>query len=64
MKFKTITYQKVMNLSNYNSQRLEITAEVDTEDEDQLNDKLNELHAIVHDALARFKEIHTSSGEA
>ena len=53
-----------MNLSNYNSQRLEITAEVDTEDEDQLNDKLNELHAIVHDALARFKEIHTSSGEA
>lgn len=33
MNYKTITYQRVKSLGNYESERLELTAEV-TEDED------------------------------
>ena len=33
MKYKTITYQRVKNLGNYESKRLELTAELDENDE-------------------------------
>ena len=32
MKYKTITYQRVKNLGNYESKRLELTAELDDDD--------------------------------
>lgn len=58
VKYKTITLQKVINLGNYESQRLEISVEVDTEDEDELNDMLLELNATVTDTLTQFKQQH------
>lgn len=58
VKYKTVTIQKVINLGNYESQRLEITVEVDAIDEDELNDNLLELNATVSDALNQFKQQH------
>ena len=58
VKYKTITLQKVINLGNYESQRLEITIEADTEDDDELYDMLSELCATVDDNLTRFKQQH------
>ena len=61
MKYKTVTYQKVVNLGNYESHRLEITVEVDTESDDALYDAMTELSVTVHDTLVRFKEMHEYS---
>ena len=58
VKYKTVTLQKVINLGNYESQRLEISVEVNTEDEDELNDMMLELYATVEDNLTRFKKFH------
>lgn len=58
VKYKTITLQKVINLGNYESQRLEITAEIDSDCEDYLHDCLLELNATITDALAQFKQQH------
>lgn len=58
VKYKTVTLQKVINLGNYESQRLEISVEVDTEDEDELHDCLLELYATVEDNLTQFKKFH------
>lgn len=58
VKYKTVTLQKVINLGNYESQRLEISVEVDTEDDDELYDMLSELYATVEDNLTRFKQQH------
>ena len=33
MKFKTITYQRVKNLGNYESERLELSVELDKDDD-------------------------------
>ncbi len=55
MKYKTITYQRVVNLGNYESHRLEITAEIDTSDEDILNDAIFELAVTVIDSLEKVK---------
>lgn len=38
MKFKTITYQRVKNLGNYESERLELT--VDLNDDDDTDDAI------------------------
>lgn len=61
VKFKTVTLQKVISLGNYESQRLEITAEVDTDCEDELHDNLLELNCIVSDYLAEFKQDHEAA---
>lgn len=50
MKVKTITYQRVKNLGNYESERLELTAEVDC-DIDDIFVSINTLKAIVLDRL-------------
>lgn len=42
MKFKTITYQRVKNLGNYESERLELSLELDEDDD-------------VESAIARIK---------
>lgn len=34
MKFKTITYQRVKNLGNYESERLELSVELDENDDE------------------------------
>lgn len=34
MKFKTITYQRVKNLGNYESERLELSVELDEDDDE------------------------------
>lgn len=58
VKYKTITIQKVLNLGNYESQRIEITAEVESDCEDYLHDCLTELNATITDALNKFKQQH------
>ena len=58
VKYKNITMQKVINLGNYESQRLEVSVEVDSDCEDYLNDCLTELNATLTDALTKFKEQH------
>ncbi len=58
VKYKTVTMQKVINLGNYESQRLEITVEIESDDEDYLSDCLLELNATLSDALTKFKEQH------
>ena len=58
VKYTTVTIQKVINLSNHESQRLEITAEIDSTDEDELQDCLTELNATISDALTKFKSQH------
>lgn len=58
VKYKTITLQKVISLGGYESQRLEITAEIDSDCEDYLSDCLLELNATLTDTLTRFKQQH------
>ncbi|NJL51183.1 MAG: hypothetical protein HC930_01310 [Hydrococcus sp. SU_1_0] len=49
MKFKTITYQRVKNLGNYESERLEISAELD--DDDNVSKAIAILKSHVHEEL-------------
>ena len=50
--------QKVINLENYESQRLEISVEIDSEDKDYLSDCLLELNETISAALSEFKVQH------
>ncbi|MBW4535202.1 MAG: hypothetical protein KME09_14805 [Pleurocapsa minor HA4230-MV1] len=36
MKYKTITYQRVKNLGNYESERLELSVELDEDDDEEV----------------------------
>lgn len=49
MKYKTITYQRVKNLGNYESKRLELTAELD--EDDNLEEAIEILKGKVEIAL-------------
>jgi hypothetical protein len=49
MKFKTITYQRVKNLGNYESERIELSVELD--EEDFVDDAIALLKAKVEQAL-------------
>jgi hypothetical protein len=49
MKIKTITYQRVKNLGNYESERLEMTAELDPSEDDEV--AIAELKARVEISL-------------
>lgn len=51
MEVKTITYQKVKNLGNYESERLEMTVEVDIEDPVAIENAVNDLKQMVLEAL-------------
>jgi hypothetical protein len=53
MKIKTISYQRVKNLGNFQSERMEAIAEVD-KDED-IEAAIESLKAIVHKALGLIK---------
>ncbi len=50
MKFKTITYQKVKNLGNYESERLELSVELD--EDDFVDDAIALLKSKVEQALS------------
>ena len=54
MKFKTITYKRIKNLGNYESEHLEATAEV-AEDED-IDEAIEKLKLTVHKALGLTDE--------
>jgi small-conductance mechanosensitive channel len=49
MKVKTITYQRVKNLGNYESKRFEMTAEIN--DDEDVETAIATLKAIVNKAL-------------
>lgn len=49
MKYKTITYQRVKNLGNYESERLELSAEV--AEDDDISSTISTLKEIVNKAL-------------
>ena len=48
----------MINLGNYESQRLEITMEIDSDSEDYLLDRIAELNSTITDSLNKFKEQH------
>jgi small-conductance mechanosensitive channel len=58
MKFKTITYQRVKNLGNYESERLELSVELD-DDED-----VNEAMAVVIAKVYKMLEIKDEDDES
>ena len=64
MRIKTITYQKVKNLGNYESERLEMSAQVDEDDEPFL--VASELRLMVNQLLeepvAKDPEEESESG--
>ena len=49
MKIKTITYKRIHNLGNYNTEHLEMMAELD--DNEDIQEKTNELILTVNEAL-------------
>jgi hypothetical protein len=51
MKFKTITYQRVKNLGNYESERLELSVELNEDDD------VNEAMAVVIAKVYEMLEI-------
>lgn len=63
MNYKTITVSKTVNLGNEESQKIEITAEIDSTCEDYLMDCLSELNSSVTDALTKFKQQHDYAKE-
>lgn len=63
MNYKTITVSKSINLGNHESQKIEITAEIDSSCEDHLMDCLTELNSSVTDALTKFKQQHDYARE-
>ena len=64
VRIKTITYQKVKNLGNYESERLEMSAQVDEDDEPFL--VASELRLMVNQLLdepvAKDSEEESESG--
>ena len=53
MEIKTITYQRVKNLGNYESERMEMTAELNASDEIDIS--IQNLKDYVHSALGLSK---------
>lgn len=51
MKYKTIAYQRVKNLGNYESERLELTAEVDEDEDEDISSAIELLKETVHKGL-------------
>ena len=49
MKVKTITYKRIHNLGNYNTEHLEMTAELD--DDDDVQESTNQLKIEFETAL-------------
>jgi hypothetical protein len=49
MQFKTITYQRVKNLGNYESERLELSVELN--EDDDVDDAIDLLKSIVLKSL-------------
>ena len=49
MKIKTITYQRVKNLGNYESERIELSAELN--DDDDVQKTINQLKNKAFEAL-------------
>lgn len=49
MRYKTVTFQRVVNLGNYQSERVEITAEIDEKDDIAMC--LKELQTEVYNSL-------------
>jgi hypothetical protein len=54
MKIRTITYQRVRNLGNYESERLEMVAELEDDDEEAI-EVFDELKQLTIDALFGFE---------
>ena len=61
MNVKTITYKRTHNLGNYNSEYMEMTAEVDTDEDILLAAKA--LKARVYEALSLDIEVDTGEVE-
>jgi hypothetical protein len=51
MEVKTITYQRVKNLGNYESESLEMTAEVELDDYQSVSNAVANLKGMVLEAL-------------
>lgn len=59
MKYKTITYQRVKNLGNYESERLEMTVELG--DEDNVSESAQQLRQLVNNLLETVKPTTTNN---
>lgn len=61
MKYKTITYQRIKNLGNYQSERLELTAEV--EEYEHMESAIELLKNTVHKALGIVEKKEVTDDE-
>lgn len=58
MRFKTFTMQKVISLGNYESQRLEVTVEVDTCDPKLAEEYIDKLNDFISGQLDQIRDEH------
>ena len=63
MQYKTITYKRIKNLENYNSEHLEVSAEL--KEDDDVIESTKSLRKLVNDILEKpvYPEIASGSEE-